>query len=98
MRFNIGNKVLVKNGSVLDFKDNHSYDYGGAKGNIIGLNANKDGYIVKFDARSVATFDADHMRFVRDNYTHDDRVIFYDRHLEIYVNSWIDNLKNSWCV
>ena len=98
MRFKIGDEVVVRKGSILTFKNDHTYNYGGAKGSVIGFNAGNDGYIVRFSARTIASFDADHVTFVKDNYTYEDRVIFYDKHLDIYVKSWIDNLKSSWCV
>ena len=98
MRFKIGDEVVVRSGSILDFKENHSYDYSGSRGKVINFNSSRDGYVVKFDSRTMSSFSSDHMKFIRDNYTNDDRVIFYDKHLDIYVKSWKDNLRDSWAL
>jgi ribosomal protein L21E len=98
MKFKKGDDVIIKRGSVLSFGNSRSHDYSGARGTILGLNNTNDGYVVRFDKKTINKFPADHMRFIRDNYSHDDRAIFYDRHLDLYIKTWKDNLKDSWCV
>jgi hypothetical protein len=98
MKFKVGDNIIVNSGSVLTFKDDYKYDYSGCKGTVIGFNNDKDGYVVKFDKRTLSSFPDTHVKFIKDNYSYDDRVIFYDNHLSIYIKNWKDNLKDTWCV
>ena len=98
MKFKIGDSIIVKQNSILSFKDDYEYDYSGCRGAVIGYNSDRDGYVVKFDKKTMTTFPYSHTRFVKDNYSYDDRVVFLDKHISIYVKNWKDNLKDSWCV